>query len=150
MNKDVRQIVPDPLTKAIGTVARRKHENGFSLLELILVMVLVGIAAVMVAPFVGHVLSNLLEGRELSDREGQAVAALERFIRDVRRAETVTLDSDQQITLSLDGGNVIYLINSGSLQINGQILARHLAGTSKFTETPVNGFQFSVCAWRFS
>ncbi len=75
MNKDVRQIVPDPLTKAIGTVARRKHENGFSLLELILVMVLVGIAAVMVAPFVGHVLSNLLEGRELSDREGQAVAA---------------------------------------------------------------------------
>ncbi len=53
MNKDVRQIVPDPLTKAIGTVARRKHENGFSLLELILVMVLVGIAAVMVAPFVG-------------------------------------------------------------------------------------------------
>lgn len=140
MGDAIRQTVLDIFPLADIVIPRGKDRNGFTLIELILVLVLVGIAAVMVVPFVGHVLSNLLEGRELSHREGQSVLALERFVRDVRRADAVTFTSSQEIRLSLDGSDTTYLIDSGSLQLDGQILARHLAAGSAFSTIAVNDF----------
>lgn len=103
-----------------------KNSDGFTLLEIILVTVLLGIAAIMVVPFVGHIFSNLLEGRELSHRESQAAMALERFVRDVRGADRVVIDNDQKMTLTVDGTDVIYDIVSGNLRLDNQVLAKHL------------------------
>jgi prepilin-type N-terminal cleavage/methylation domain-containing protein len=122
-----------------------KNRGGFTLLELILVMVLVGIAAVMVVPFVGNVLSNLLEGRELSQRESQAVLAPERFVRDVRMADSVDFVNSQEITLTLDGIGATYLIYSGSLLLDGQPLAKHVTAESSFSKIDIADFDgFSV------
>jgi len=91
-------------------------------------MVLLGIAALMVSPFVGNVLTNLLKGRELSHRENQAFLALERFARDVRGAINVN-DSELpgKMTLTLDDGTSVYEIDSGVLYLNDQVLVKHLA-----------------------
>jgi prepilin-type N-terminal cleavage/methylation domain-containing protein len=172
MSKPVRQFVLDPLTMAVGIVFRRKGGNGFSLVELILVMVLVGIAAVMVAPFVGHVLSNLLEGRELSDRESQGAASLERFVRDVRDVEGSIEHNDNNVPVSclgchnsgkkvLKGGNdILYVIDSGSgtlffigkpeatflSQHERHVLARYLDANSSFDKKTIgtNPFDFDI------
>jgi len=110
-----------------------KNSDGFTLLEIILVTVLLGIAAIMVVPFVGHIFSNLLEGRELSHRESQAAMALERFVRDVRGADSVTVNNNQKMTLTIDGTDVIYDIVSGNLRLDGQVLAKYLDDSlSKF------------------
>lgn len=110
-----------------------KNSDGFTLLEIILVTVLLGIAAIMVVPFVGHIFSNLLEGRELSHRESQAAMSLERFVRDVRGANNVIVNSDQKVTLTVDGTKVIYDIVSGNLRLDGQVLAKYLdESQSKF------------------
>jgi len=123
--------------------SRVKNRNGFSLLELILVMVLIGIAAVMVTPFVGNVLSNLLGGRELSNRENQSVLALERFVRDIREAaipiETATENGKKVLR---EDGNKLYVIDSGILFFvdpdeNEHVLARNLHPDSDFV---INSF----------
>jgi hypothetical protein len=91
-------------------------------------MLLLGIAAVMVTPFVGSVLTNLIEGRELSHRENQAFLALERFVRDVRGA--VNVDESEfpgKMTLTLEDGNMIYEIDAGILYLNDKVLVKNLA-----------------------
>jgi prepilin-type N-terminal cleavage/methylation domain-containing protein len=105
---------------------KKKHPKGFTLLELILVMVLLGIAAVMVTPFVGNVLINLIEGREFSHRETQAFLALERFVRDVRGAINVD-ESEFPGKMTIDDGDLIYEIDGGVLYLNDQVLVKNLA-----------------------
>lgn len=105
---------------------RKKYTKGFTLLELILVMVLLGFAAVMVTPFVGSILTNLLEGRELSHRENQAFLALERFVRDVRGAINVD-ESEFPGKMILDNGALVYEIDGGILYLNDQVLVKNLA-----------------------
>jgi prepilin-type N-terminal cleavage/methylation domain-containing protein len=118
-----------------------KNRCGFTLLELVLVMVLLGIAAVMVVPFVGHIFSNLLEGRELSHRESQAVMALERFVRDVREGKDITLSNDglEMTFTTEENGAEIELnyeidLDEGTLGVNEKPLAKHLVAGSKFEE----------------
>jgi prepilin-type N-terminal cleavage/methylation domain-containing protein len=122
-----------------------KRKRGFTLIEMVLVMVLLGIAALMVVPFVGHIFSNLLEGRELSHREGQAVMALERFVRDVRGADSVTVNNNQKkMTLENDGSDVIYEIVTGNLLLDGQVLAKHLDDSQSKFDNKIDtlGYQF--------
>lgn len=126
-----------------STGDRKKSCKGFTLLELILVMVLLGFAAVMISPFVGSVLTNLVEGRELSHRENQAFLALERFVRDVRGADKVDFDPSSEKTLTLNDGDLVYEIDSGILTLNGQVLIKNLdTGESKFSQTSFTKFSF--------
>jgi hypothetical protein len=109
---------------------RKKYCRGFTLL---------GFAAVMVSPFVGSVLTNLVEGRELSHRENQAFLALERFVRDVRGADKDGIDwkSSSKMTLKIEGEDWVYEIVNGDLELNGQVLARNLdSGKSVFIQYP--------------
>lgn len=128
---------------------RLKNRSGFTLLELVLVMVLLGIAAVMVVPFVGHIFSNLLEGRELSHRENQAALALERFVRDVREGKGITISDDNlkmTFTIEKNNGTEINLsydidLDEGTLWVNDKPLARHLVSRPKsFEHIPGNSF----------
>lgn len=123
-------------------------ESGFSLLEIILVMVLVGIIAAVVGPFLGQVMSNFLDVCQMNERERQATPALERFVRDVRGAEDVDFDSDNDCSQKLevtkeeeDGESYVltYEIKDGDNTLtvrkdNGidQILAKHVGPDSKF------------------
>jgi prepilin-type N-terminal cleavage/methylation domain-containing protein len=133
--------------KASGWICRPdvrfQNRCGFTLLELVLVMVLLGIAAVMVMPFVGQIFSNLLEGRDLSHRENQAAMALERFVRDIREASIPIAESieDGKKVLKANG-NKIFVIDSGTLFFVDQdetehVMVRNLAGDSEFLVTSI-------------
>jgi prepilin-type N-terminal cleavage/methylation domain-containing protein len=127
------------------TGSRKKSSNGFTLLELILVMVLLGFAAVLITPFVGNILTNLVESRELSHRENQAFLALERFVRDVRGADIVNWVSSSKMTLTFDDDDDLdYIIEAdGVLKLNGQVLIKNLDTVeSKFFETDLTNFSF--------
>jgi prepilin-type N-terminal cleavage/methylation domain-containing protein len=109
-----------------------RNQKGFTLIELILVMVLIGIAAVMVTPFVGQVLSNLLELREINQRQNQAVLALERFTRDVQDETNIIDHSDFPLKCVIDGDLWEIVLEEGTLKLDGQPLARYLAAESEF------------------
>jgi prepilin-type N-terminal cleavage/methylation domain-containing protein len=121
-------------------------QSGFTLIEMILAMVLLGIAAVMVTPFVGNILSNLLEGRQLVQKENQAAMALERFVREIRVAENEivrVIENGKKILKSDD--ETLFTIDSNMLYSGEQadhVLVKHLADESDFkiTESPKGGY----------
>jgi prepilin-type N-terminal cleavage/methylation domain-containing protein len=112
-----------------------KDSSGFTLIELILVMVLLGLSAVMVTPFVGQVLSNLLESRELNQRENQAILALQRFVQDVQGASTLTFDDKSPLKCVVDGDSWEIAVDEGVLKLNKQLLAKYLDAGSGFEKT---------------
>lgn len=114
---------------------------GFTLIEIIMTLVLVGIIAGLVGPFLGQVLGNFVDARQLSERERQATLALERFVRDVRAYDVTSID---QTTLNLNNGTIIYKLQSGSLALKRnrgwKILARYIDDEeSSFASKPING-----------
>lgn len=115
-------------------------KTGFSLIEIILTLVIVGIIAGLVGPFLGQVLGNFVDARQLSDRERQATLALERFVRDVRKEGNVYNINNGGNTLSLNNNNIVYRLQaSGVLTRNGEILARYIDnGRSSFDSQPIN------------
>lgn len=63
---------------------RTRIQPGFSLLEVIVVLILLAIVAAVIGPFIGNILGNYIQSRNLVEREQQASLILERFVRDVR------------------------------------------------------------------
>lgn len=117
-----------------------KGEKGFTLIEIILVIFIIGIIAVVLGPFVNQVISDYLQGRELSERERQATMTLERFVRDIRRSEKQNIDnSGNTLTLTLPNDDTIkYIISDNSLNLsinNGpeRVLAQHIYSSSNFS-----------------
>lgn len=128
--------------------------KGFTLVEIIVVLFIISIIAIVLGPFVSGVISNLLEGRELSNREQQANASLERFVRDVRQSEDQTVENDGStlILTLVNGENLEYRIDDAdsSLKLtrnDGQlnVLARHIDFSSSFDiKNQPDGIDFSL------
>ena len=107
------------------------NTSGFTLIEIIAVLIIIGIVGAVISPFLGNVLGNYIHGRELAKREQQAGLILERFVRDVRMSNgnnlsiqgcTPTLmlskKANDNSTYEHDGSN--------NLMCNDQLLARHV------------------------
>ncbi len=127
---------------------QRCNKAGFTLLEIIMVMVLVGIIAAVIGPFLGQVMGSFQEVRQMSERERQAGPALERFVRDVRAAESVEKENDHELILAMPDGEVTYRIedsgNGYMLSIasnngNSRVLARYISSDSSFEITDPDG-----------
>lgn len=109
-------------------VTRRVNKNsGFSLVELIVVIVLVGILAALGAQMLGKTVQSFVFGRDVVKGDWQARVALERLTRDlrmVRAATNLTIIPATAITFSdTDGNNVNYSITGTQLMRNTQVLA---------------------------
>jgi hypothetical protein len=85
---------------------------------------------------VGQVLSNLLESRELNQRENQAILALNRFARDVKDANTIN-DSNFPLECVIDGDAWEILIDENVLKLNDQLIAKYLDDDSKFEKIQI-------------
>lgn len=109
----------------------RLKKFGFTLIELILVIALVGIIAAVVGPFLGQVLGNFVDARQLSERERQAALVLERFGRDVRNASEYTL-SNGNLKLIIAGDTIEYSIGNNKITRNESVIARHISDSSYF------------------
>lgn len=114
--------------------------RGFSLIELVLVMVVFGIVAAVAAPVVGSGFQAYFTGRDISEVDWQARVALERMTRELR---AMRAPSDLVITaagdiafVDLDGNTIRYCLGAvgscagaaGDLMRNGQPLASGISG----------------------
>ena len=115
---------------------RCKHRTkGFSLFELIMVMVVLGIVAAVSAPFLSASFQSYFIGKDISEIDSQARAALERLSRELRsiRAPTdLTISPTSEVTFTdVDGNAIRYCLGTvagcpgaaGELMRNSQPLA---------------------------
>lgn len=113
----------------------RARERGFSLLELVLVIVLFGTLAAVAAPLLRQGLQAYLTGRDIAETDWQARVAAERMTRELRTIRApadLTFTSASDITfIDLDGNSIRYCLGgvggcpgtAGELMRNTQPLA---------------------------
>ena len=120
----------------------RVAQSGFSLVELVLVIVLIGIIASVGAQLMGTGFQMYVEGRDSLSVDAQARLALERITRElraVRKATGLTLAPATELNFTgLDGTAVRYCMGAvggcpgaaGELMRNAQVLAGGISGLS--------------------
>lgn len=114
---------------------RIRHPNlrqpGFSLIELIVVIVVLGIVASMGAVVVRNGMLAYLRGREITSADSQSRLALERIARELRDAAVIAPGSCSASTFAFSDINaapVSYTLSAATLLRNGQPLADTVAG----------------------
>ncbi len=121
---------------------REKHSNGFTLVELVVVIIISGILAAVGVQMLGKTLSSFIFSRDVTKGDWQARVALERLTRDLRMARSatsLTITPATAITFSdTDGNNVNYFLSGSSLMRNTQVLADNISNL-QFTYLRSNG-----------
>jgi prepilin-type N-terminal cleavage/methylation domain-containing protein len=114
--------------------------GGFSLIELIMVIVLLGVVAAVAAPVLSGGFRAYFIGRDITETDWQARVALERMsreLRTVRAPADLTLTSASDITFTdVDGNSIRYCMGTvagcpgaaGELMRNTQPLAAGISG----------------------
>lgn len=120
---------------APGKFLYNRSARGFSLFELIMVIVLLGIVAAVAAPFMSAGFQSYFIGKDVAETDGQARVALERLSRDLRSVRApadLTMTSASDITfIDVDGNSTRYCMGAvggcpgatGELTRNSQPLA---------------------------
>ena len=122
---------------AIANWRTRPPAAGFSLVELVVVIVLLGIVAAVAAPFVSNSFKAYFTGRDLVETDWQGRVALERMTRELRTVRLpadLTMTSGSDLTfVDIDGNSVRYFMSNCVLTIceltrNTQPLATGVSG----------------------
>lgn len=101
--------------------------SGFSLVELIMVIVLTGILAAVASQMLGKSLKSFVFDKDVTKGDWQARVALERLTRDLRMISAPTnivmVPATAIIFSDTEGNNVNYSVTGGKLMRNAQVLA---------------------------
>lgn len=104
---------------------------GFSLVELIVVMVVLGIVASMGAVVIRDGMLGYLRGREITSADWQGRLALERIARELRDASVIdagACDSTTFSYLDINAATISYTQSTTTLLRNGEPLADNVSG----------------------
>jgi prepilin-type N-terminal cleavage/methylation domain-containing protein len=112
------------------------REPGFSLIELIVVMVVLGIVASMGAIVVRDGMLGYLRGREITSADWQGRLALERITRELRNVaapgsaniDAASCASSGFSFVDVTANRINYTLAGGTLSRNGQPLADSVTG----------------------
>jgi prepilin-type N-terminal cleavage/methylation domain-containing protein len=119
--------------------ARARRPRGFTLIELVMVMVLFGIVAAVAAPVVSSGFQAYFTGRDIAEVDWQARVAIERMTRELRAmrapADLVITAADDIAFVDVEGTLIRYCMAgggcagaAGDLMRNGQPLASGISG----------------------
>lgn len=115
---------------------------GFTLLELIIVIVIIGIITVPVGRMISSGFEAYLTGKNISEADWQGQLGLERMVRDIREIRSsgsiTTASSTQLIFTNFSGSSVTYQLTGSNLMRNSQVLA-HGIQTLTFSYFDQNG-----------
>lgn len=120
------------MTPNLSSINRRfaiRSQNGFTLVELIVTIVLVGLIGVFTTLFVYTGLNGYLRARDTSEGALMAQIALDRIsmeLRDIDSISTFTAGSQIDYTSRTLSGNRQILYSNGVISINGGNGARNL------------------------
>jgi prepilin-type N-terminal cleavage/methylation domain-containing protein len=102
-------------------------KDGFSLIELIMVIITVGIISVVVAPVFMSGFNAFFWARDLASVSSQGELAMERMTREIRSAQPSGITaplSASQLTINVSGAAVTYLRNAQNrIMRNSDLLA---------------------------
>lgn len=112
--------------------------RGLTLMELVLTVVILAVIAAAVAPVATTGIQAMVQGRDLATAESEATLALERFVRDVRRARSIQEPPDGSLRLELPEGDVTYRLANGRLTRGERDLARRVDTDSSGSYFRVN------------
>lgn len=133
-----------------------KRQRGFSLIEMVMVIVILGIISTVGAQLMGTGFQLYFTGRDSLGVDSQARVALERMTRElrtVRPATGLTMAANEVTFTDVDGTSVRYCMGTvgtcpgtaGQLMRNTQVLAGGVSGLS-FVYTNSNGVVTAVAA----
>ena len=104
-----------------------KKNSGFTLIELIMVLVILGIIAAVTSKILATGLSGYLVSKNLTEADWQGQLGLERMVRDLREtrspSDITTATSTQFVFTNISGSSVTYQLTGTNLMRNTQILA---------------------------
>lgn len=120
--------------------SRKMH--GFTLAELVLVLIILGVVGALVVPTVATITANLLGIGERAELEEQAGLALERMVQELRIADDGECLGGEQLRLERGGVEISYFINANAL-------LREREGTSERLVDPTEGLALSCARGAF-
>ncbi len=119
---------------------RFRRRAGFSLIEMIMVIIVLGVIAAVAAPALSNAFRAYFTGKDIAETDWQARAALERMSRELRTVRSpadlvITSGSDLSFT-DIDGNVIRYCLGAvgtcpgaaGNLMRNSQSLASGVSG----------------------
>ncbi len=108
-------------------IIKRNQQTGFTLIELVIVIVLGGIIAAISMKLLTQGLSAFLGAVNVTNADQQARLAIERMVRDIRSirsaSDIITATNSQFSFTNFSGNNITYTLSSNNLMYNSQILA---------------------------
>ncbi len=116
------------------------RQSGFSLIEMIMVIITVGIIAFAVAPIFTSGFQALFWSRDVTDTTAQAELAMERMTREIRGVDpaNITTFTSSQLGFTLNGIPIVYSRNSSQ-----NTLLRTASGSADILASRVMSLAFS-------
>lgn len=128
----------------------RKRQRGFSLIELIMVIVIMGIVSVIVSRILFQSFKTFIVSQNISDIDWQGLLSMNNFTNDVhniRSANDITTISSSSFSfVNMSGTAITYQLSGSTLQRNSLTLASGVSGIAfayydknyAVTATPAN------------
>lgn len=116
--------------------------RGFTLAELVLVLIILGVVGALVVPSVATITANLLGIGERAELEEQAGLALERMVQELRIADESECLGGEELRLERDSVAISYSVNASALR-------RQRDGASERLVAPTAGLALSCARGAF-
>lgn len=113
---------------------RRRYQNGFTLIELIMVIMIMGIVSAIIGGILLNSYQTFQTAKNIGETDWQGFIALQRMtdeIRSIRSANDISTASTSQLSFTdINGSAVTYQLSGNNLLRNSQTLASGIQSLS--------------------